>query len=114
MPETITRDELKERIDTGEPLFLVEVLRPQRFEEGHLPGAINIPLDRVEELAAQLLPDKDADVVTYCSSAECQSSAKAAERLTELGYRRVREYVEGKRDWTEAGLPMEGVPMVAR
>jgi rhodanese-related sulfurtransferase len=66
MPHTITRDELKTKLDRGEKVRLVEALAPESFAKGHLPGAVNIPMDRVKELAPGLLPDKDAQVVTYC------------------------------------------------
>ncbi|MBD0330976.1 MAG: rhodanese-like domain-containing protein [Thermoleophilia bacterium] len=107
MTSTITRAELRERLDSGEELFLVEVLPREAFERVHLPGAINIPRDELDRLAPQLVPDKDAEVVTYCANTRCQASAKAAERLTELGYANVRDYVGGKQDWLDAGLPTE-------
>lgn len=50
-------------------------------------------------------------MVVYCSNTACQNSAIASRRLTELGYTNVLEYVEGKQDWIEAGLPVErGAP----
>ncbi len=45
--------------------------------------------------------------MVYCGSTACQRSAKAAARLERLGYRDVREYVEGRQDWQAAGLPVE-------
>ena len=68
MVATITRDELKEKIDRGDNFNLVETLAPHAYEHAHLPGAINLPPDRVEELAPNLLPDKDAEIVVYCQS----------------------------------------------
>ena len=66
MVATITRDELKSKLDRREKLFLVEALDAEHFNRGHLPGAVNIPMDRVQELAPKLLPDKNAEVITYC------------------------------------------------
>jgi len=68
MVATITRDELKQKIDRRDKFRLVETLAPDYFRQGHLPGAVNLPPDRVKELAPQLLPDKDADIVVYCGS----------------------------------------------
>lgn len=70
MPDlrTISRDELKRKIDRGDKFRLVETLAPEKFRHSHLPGAINLPWNRVEELAPTLLPDKNAEIVTYCSS----------------------------------------------
>jgi rhodanese-related sulfurtransferase len=47
---------------------VVETLAPERYREAHIPGALNIPPERVKELAPQLLPNKDAEIVTYCSN----------------------------------------------
>lgn len=103
----ITRDELKVRLGRGGDFKLVETLAPEQFREGHLPGAINIPPDQVSTLAPTLLPDKQAEVITYCASRTCHASADAARELIKLGYTNVRHYAGGKADWTFAGLPME-------
>ena len=68
MAATITRDELKKKLDRGEPMTPVEALAPEEFGKGHLPRAVNIPMDRVRELAPRLLPDKGALIVTYCAN----------------------------------------------
>jgi rhodanese-related sulfurtransferase len=68
MAATITRDELKARMDRGEPFKLVETLAPHAYEHAHLPGAINLPPDRVRELAPQLLPDRQEEIIVYCQS----------------------------------------------
>ncbi len=64
----ITRDEVKEKISRGERFALVEALPSFMYRQGHLPGAKNIPPDRVAELAPQLLPDKEEEIVVYCAS----------------------------------------------
>jgi len=68
MIKTISRNDLKGKIDRGDNFVLVETLAPVAYEHAHLPGAINIPPDQVKQLAPQLLPDKDADIVVYCAS----------------------------------------------
>lgn len=68
MTQTISRDELKEKIDRGDDFKLVETLAPTTYQHAHLPGAINMPPDQVGQLAAKLLPDKQADIVVYCAS----------------------------------------------
>ena len=47
---------------------MVETLAPERYREAHIPGALNIPPDKIKELAPQLLPNKDVEIVTYCSN----------------------------------------------
>jgi len=62
----------------------------------------------VSDIAQNLLPDKEATIVVYCASTECQNSSKAARTLEDLGYKNVHEYAEGKQHWLEAGLPVVG------
>ena len=101
----ISRQELEAELNTD--VVIVEALGPMYYDDAHLPGARNLPHDRVDELAADVLPDKHAAVVVYCSNTACQNSVIASNRLVELGYTNVRQYVEGKQDWIEAGLPVE-------
>ena len=106
MTDTITRAELRELIEAG-AVTVVEALPPSYYEDGHLPGAINIPHTEVRALAPSLLPDKDAAIVVYCANLPCANSGVAARVLTKLGYTNVRQYAEGKDDWREAGLALE-------
>ena len=68
MVQTISRDELKQKIDRKDKFLLVETLARTAYEHAHLPGAINLPPDQVKELAATRLPDKHADIVVYSAS----------------------------------------------
>ena len=68
MAAEITREELKQRLDSREEFVLVEALPAERYREGHIPGAINLPPDQVRTLAPKLLPDKDAEIVLYCGA----------------------------------------------
>ena len=106
MAPKITRDELKALLDRSEVL-VVEALSEESFAKEHIPGAIRIDYEKLEAQAPELLPNKDAAIVTYCASLPCQNSEIAANKLVALGYTNVREYAEGKADWIEAGLPVE-------
>jgi rhodanese-related sulfurtransferase len=68
MVATISRSELKGMIDRGEKFLLVETLPATAYHHAHLPGAINLPPDKVKQIASTLLPDKGADIVVYCAS----------------------------------------------
>ena len=103
----ITREGLKAKLDRGEEVVLLETLGPKYYEDAHLPGAINIPHTEVDVLAPELVPDKSAQIVVYCSNRACQNSPQAARRLAALGYENVYDYEEGKQDWIEAGLSTE-------
>jgi hypothetical protein len=64
---TVTREELKAKMDRGDSFRLVEALPEASFLEGHLPGAVNIPKGSEKVLAQRLLPDKAVEVIVYCS-----------------------------------------------
>ena len=108
MVEKISREGLKNLYDSGSDFIVAEALPASYHVEEHLPGAINLPHDQVDSLAAELLPDKSAHIVVYCSNGPCANSGIASNRLHELGYTNVRDYHEGKQDWISAGLPIEG------
>jgi rhodanese-related sulfurtransferase len=67
MDTTVSTKDLKAKLDK-KGVTLVETLAPERYREAHLPGALNIPPERVGELAPKLLPDKNAEIVTYCAN----------------------------------------------
>lgn len=106
MTALISRDELRAAIDDGS-VIVVDALGGEYWARQHLPGAVPLVADDVAARAAELLPDKDAAIVTYCSNAACSNSQAVASLLEQLGYRNVRKYREGIEDWTSAGLPVE-------
>jgi rhodanese-related sulfurtransferase len=67
MDATITTKDLKAKLDRKE-ITLVETLAPERHREAHIPGALNIPPERIKELAPELLPNKNAEVISYCTN----------------------------------------------
>lgn len=102
----LARDEVRRRIDEGKAT-VVEALPESSYREAHLPGALLLPHDEVDQLAPGLLPDRQAEIIVYCASATCANSGIAAKRLAELGYPNVHTYEDGKQDWVDAGLPTE-------
>ncbi|MDN5932055.1 MAG: rhodanese-like domain-containing protein [Pseudonocardia sp.] len=110
MTSTISRGELKAGLDAG-TVTVVDALPESYYLQQHLPGALNLVVDDVEERAGTLLPDPDAAIVTYCSNPSCQNSSQVAAKLERLGYTNVRKYALGIQDWGEAGLPTRsGIP----
>jgi 3-mercaptopyruvate sulfurtransferase SseA len=59
MDSTISTKDLKSKLDQKQ-VTVVETLAPERYREAHIPGAMNIPPERIKELAPQMLPNKDA------------------------------------------------------
>ena len=62
MVANIGRDELKAKIDQGDPVVLLEVLGPQYYRHSHLPRAGNLQPGKVEVMAPTFLPNKDAEI----------------------------------------------------
>lgn len=104
--ETISRDELTEKIARHDRFRLVEVMPEEAYHQAHLPGAINLPPDQVSRLASKRLRDRNAEIVLYSDGSESHPSEEAARELTERGYTHVRDYAEGKQDWIDTGLPI--------
>ena len=106
MTALISRDALQAAIDAG-TVTVVDALGGDYYAKQHLPGAVALAPGEVDALAATVLPDKNAAIVTYCTGPSCPNSGQVATRLTALGYPNVRKYAEGIEDWTATGLPTE-------
>ena len=64
---TISREELREKIGRDDDFILVDTLDEQLYEQSHLPGAINVPLEEIRDVG-QKVPDKETEIVVYCMS----------------------------------------------
>lgn len=98
----VSTEELEEKIGNDEEFVLVDVLSEEHFNDGHIPGAANIPLDEIGSTALQEL-DKDDEIIVYCKSKDCQASPKAAKKLEKLGFDKVYDYEVGLKGWRESG-----------
>lgn len=100
--EAVSRDELLAGLASGE-VALLDVRPEEEYEAGHLPEAINIPLEQLEDMLGKL--PRDREIVAYCRGPYCVLSHEAVQRLRQLGYR-VRRFEEGYPEWKAAGLPI--------
>jgi rhodanese-related sulfurtransferase len=76
----------------------------RRFDNGHIPTAINIPDTQFEKLAPTMLPaDKSAPLIFYCQGFECDLSHKSAFKAEALGYTNVKVYPAGQPEWEAKG-----------
>jgi rhodanese-related sulfurtransferase len=107
LPLEVGLEELRAALASSQPPLLAEILPPQYFEQGHLPGAINLPLEGFAAAATGALGERDAPIVVYCASDTCQNSDMAARKLQALGYSHVRVFRGGKAAWKAAELPLE-------
>ena len=105
MAREIGRERVLELMQQGAQI--VDVLPAREYGEDHLPGAINLPLRRIETEASKVL-DATRAIVVYCADSACDLSPRAACRLQTLGFTDVYDYSTGKLDWMGAGLPVEG------
>ncbi len=105
--EPLSRRELMRRIRSGQ-VTVLDVRSPQEFEAGHLPGAINIP---IEELRRRLkeIPQGE-QVVAYCRGPYCVFSYEAVSLLRKQGYQ-ARRLQDGYPEWKAARLPVEPAPV---
>jgi rhodanese-related sulfurtransferase len=101
---TISREELKSKLDRSEPLKLVMVMPDWAYTARHIPGSF--ACITWEEAAALLEPDDD--IILYCSDPACMNSYHAYEVLSQHGYRHLCHYAGGLLDWEAAGYPLEG------
>ncbi len=92
----ITATEAKTIMDEGGDYVILDVRTEEEFAEGHVPGAILIPHDRINAQASEKLPDKDKLILVYCRSG--RRSKLAAEALLALGYKNIKEF-GGIIDW---------------
>jgi rhodanese-related sulfurtransferase len=102
--ETISRQQLKAKLDAGEDIKLIMTVGGWTFRARHIPGSLALPSPRC---ALQTLGCDD-EIIVYSSSNGRRDTQAAVDALTAHGYRHVRCYVGGLADWEDAGYPVEG------
>ena len=101
--DTINKEELLAGI-ANNTLTLIDVRPLNEFKFGHIPGAINAPIDELESIITKL--PRSAEIVAYCRGPYCTFSHQSVLMLTKLGYS-IRRYDEGLPQWRAYGLPVE-------
>jgi rhodanese-related sulfurtransferase len=102
--------EMKRIFDTG-TAYIIDARDPYEYDEGHIPGAINVPYDRLPEYLDMLSGEvpMDGEVIVYCRGPDCDFSDTLATELKILGYQNVRVFTGGWEQWNGAGYPVEGM-----
>ena len=95
--------ELERMMNEGEDINIVDVRAAEDYEEGHIPGAINLPKEKWNTLTGLR---KDKINVLYCYSQVCHLAATAAVEFTNQGYP-VMELEGGFRTWKDFELEIE-------
>ena len=101
--EPIAIDELLSRAKRG-LVTVLDVRPPEEFAAGHLPGAVNIPIDKLESGLSKL--SKQREVVAYCRGPYCLMSFEAVLKLRKRGWK-ARRLRDGFPEWKAAGLPVD-------
>jgi rhodanese-related sulfurtransferase len=112
LPEgAVSLAQVKQAVDTGSAV-IIDARSVAEYDEGHLPGSINIPHDRIPEFMETLNNDvpMDADVICYCQGPDCDFSDLLATELKVMGYQKVSVFHGGWEQWTGAGYPTETGP----
>ena len=93
----ITQEKAKEMMKADDGHVIVDVRRQDEYDEGHIPGAILIPNESIEDTRPDALPDLEQIILVYCRSG--RRSKEAAQKLADMGYKNVYEF-GGIIDWT--------------
>jgi cysteine synthase/rhodanese-related sulfurtransferase len=104
-PDVIDMGEVMDLIDSDERPLFVDVRTPAEFAEGHIEGAVNVPLDALGDKAAGLPKDKDAPIVTVCNVGRVSLTGMLI--LKSLGYHKVKNLMGGLNSWVSEGNPLE-------
>lgn len=94
--------QVRDVVESGEAVTLVDVRESDEWRAGHIQGAIHLPRGFLELQIDEKLPDKNAPVIFYCAGGN--RSALAAETAQELGYTNVRHMARGFSGWKDEGF----------
>ncbi len=116
-PPAAVSAKLPERIEesavaqiSGDPAYLILDVRPDLFfEDGHLPGALNLPRDKMDSLYPALKSrlEEARGVVVYCAGRHCDEAEAMIAALKRLGHENLSWYPGGWAEWSAHGRPME-------
>ena len=103
----ITVDELRQRLDAGEDLLLLDVRTPEDYngEQGHIAGSVLLPVEQLEQRIDELADYLEKPVITICRTD--RKSSKAARILAQNGFADVHVAKMGMTDWNKQGYPIQ-------
>jgi rhodanese-related sulfurtransferase len=110
-PTIISAEELKAIIDTaGQPFVIIDARNPEEYQEVHIKGAINVPVNKCQDFKHLLPKDKSVRLIFYCNGVKCGKSKRAAKKATEEGYTNMNVFAAGMPVWEEKGYPIYAGP----
>lgn len=102
----VSQETLLAQIQSPEPPLVLDVRTPAEFASGHVPGAVNVPVDEVAQRIAALAPSRERDIVVYCEKGPRARQAQAT--LEQAGFADVYHLEGDMSAWRSAKLPCEG------
>ena len=98
----------KEIFDNGNVLF-VDARSQNSYEDGHIPGAVSLPVGQFDEQIESFLSQHSPDtrIVTYCSGRTCEDSHNLARLLSDVGFTHGIVFIDGFPGWEVQGFPIE-------
>ena len=113
--DVVVHDREIQKVETAKAMFdqggilFVDARPAEQFEQGHISGAISIPV-RQFDACIEFLFEKyptETPMVTYCSGRECADSHELAQLLEDAGYANVKVFIDGYPAWQGEGYPVE-------
>jgi rhodanese-related sulfurtransferase len=111
--KTITKEELKAKIDAREEFKLVDVRDTPDYRRAHIPGAVHLLIGEMDggRIRANFRPEEE--IVVYSRDIDCPAKFIAARMLMDFGYPNVLAYPGSWKEWEDAGYPVEIVGISA-
>ncbi|HXK21734.1 MAG TPA: rhodanese-like domain-containing protein [Myxococcota bacterium] len=97
--------ELLTEIQAGHAPLVLDVRTPEEYAKGHVPGALDVPVDQLESRISELAGHREEPVVVYCEIAP--RAVRGAKVLASAGFTSVRLLAGHMSAWRAAGLPIE-------
>lgn len=102
--ESITGAELVERLQADAAPLILDVRTPAEFDDGHIPGAVNIPVSDLADRLKELTPYKEKEIVVYCQAGP--RAGFAGKVLEHNGFTGSRDLQGHMSRWVSAGYPL--------
>lgn len=97
---------LKQFLNVYEEALIIDVRFEKDFNKGHIPGAMNIPVDHLYQWSLSYKPKDDRLIIVYCENVYCIQAIDAVKLLLERQYK-VKVYPNGLQEWQNAGFEIE-------
>lgn len=101
----ISAEEVKKALDENQDVLLLDVRTSEEFAKNRIKGAINVPVDQVEDKISSFIPNKERKIYIYCLSSS--RSVHAVDTMQKLGYTNVYNLTSGLLAWRAKQFPLE-------